>query len=220
MKPGRWVDLGLREYGAVWELQKRLVTLRQQDAVPDTLLLVEHPEVITLGRRAGAREHLRAVGNIPLFEVERGGDVTWHGPGQLVGYPIVRLDEGERDLHAYLRALEEALLGTCARVGVAARRNPGWTGAWIDEPLGLKKVASIGVAVRRWVTLHGFALNVSTDLSRFAAIDPCGLDATVMTSLSRAAGRPLSVDALKPLVAAELGAALSRDFVASALTGE
>ena len=141
--------------------------------------------MITLGRRQSATANVLAPGDIPMFEIERGGDVTYHGPGQLVGYPIFKLDGDERDLHAYLRSLEEALIGVCADVGLAGRRNPGWTGVWIGE----RKVASIGIAVRRWVTMHGFALNVATDLSRFAAINPCGLDAAVMTSLSREAGR-------------------------------
>jgi lipoyl(octanoyl) transferase len=211
VKPGRWLDLGLRDYGATLALMRRLVELRQADAAPDTLLLVEHPPVITLGRRATARAHVRAL-DVPVVEVERGGDATWHGPGQLVGYPIVRLDEGERDLHAFLRALEEAMIRTCADVGLAAERRPGWTGAWIGD----RKVASIGIAVRRWVTLHGFALNVSTDLRQFAAVEPCGLDAAVMTSLSEAAGRPVELAALKPRVAAHVGAALGRAFVAAA----
>lgn len=151
-----------------------------------------------------------APGDIPVFEIERGGDATYHGPGQLVGYPILQLDGDERDLHAYLRNLESALIDVCADVGLEARRNPGWTGVWIGE----RKVASIGIAVRRWVTLHGFALNVATDLSRFAAINPCGLDAAVMTSLAAASGRPLALDDVKPLVIARLGAALGRDFSA------
>ena len=149
-----------------------------------------------------------APGDIPVIEVERGGDVTYHGPGQLVGYPILKLDEAERDLHLYLRNLEEALIGVCADVGLEGRRNPGWTGAWI----GARKVASLGIAVRRWVTLHGFALNVSTDLSRFAMINPCGLEATVMTSLAAETGRPLTLDDIKPLATAQLGRVLQRDF--------
>jgi lipoyl(octanoyl) transferase len=145
-------------------------------------------------------------GTIPVFEIERGGDVTYHGPGQLVGYPILKLLE--RDLHKYLRDLEEGLIGACAELGLQGRRNPGWTGVWIGD----KKVASIGIAVRKWVTLHGFALNVSTDLARFAAIRPCSLDAAVMTSLSEAAGRAISVEEAKPAVVAELGRALGRRF--------
>jgi lipoyl(octanoyl) transferase len=208
VKAGALLDLGRREFGEVWTQQQELVAARQRDERPDTLVLVEHPDVITLGRRRSAQANVLSAGDIPVFEIERGGDVTYHGPGQLVGYPIVKLDEGERDLHAYLRNLEEALIGVCADVGLAGRRNPGWTGVWIGE----RKVASIGIAVRRWVTMHGFALNVATDLSRFAAINPCGLDAAVMTSLAAESGRALTVDQVKPLVATRLGAALARDF--------
>ncbi len=205
------VDLGRREYGDVWELQKQLVTRRQADEIPDTLLLVEHPDVITLGRRREAEKNVLAR-VMPVFEIERGGDVTYHGPGQLVGYPILKFaDERERDLHAYLRHLEDALIGICGAFGLAAGRNPGWTGAWIGEPPS-RKIASIGIAVRRWVTLHGFALNVATDLTRFSAINPCGLKSAVMTSLSAELGRPLSLDEVKPLAVTELGRALGRDF--------
>jgi lipoate-protein ligase B len=208
MKPARILDLGRQEYGEVWKLQLELVSQRQANQIEDTLVLVEHPDVITLGRRQNARANLVAPADIPIFEIERGGDVTYHGPGQLVGYPILKLGDDERDLHAYLRALEEGLIGVCAGVGLAGGRNPGWTGVWI----GARKVASIGIAVRRWVTLHGFALNVATDLRQFAAINPCGLDAAVMTSLSEAAGRVIGLDEIKPLAVTQLGAALGRDF--------
>jgi lipoate-protein ligase B len=216
VKPGVAIDLGVREFGEVWALQRQLGEARQSERVQDTLLLVEHPDVITLGRRQTAPQNvLRA--EFPVFEIERGGDVTYHGPGQLVGYPILRLDESERDLHAYLRNLEEGLIGVLGAVGLAGARRPGFTGVWIGE----RKVASIGVAVRRWVTLHGFALNVATDLARFAAIRPCSLDAEVMTSLSVAAGRPIDVAAVKPLVLAHLGAALGRVFsLTDAVAGE
>src|SRR3954469_23887807 len=187
MKPARVIDLERREYGEVWKRQQELVAQRQRDEIADTLVLVEHPEVITLGRRQTSPANVVAPGDIPIFEIERGGDVTYHGPGQLVGYPIFKLDDAERDLHAYLRNLEEALIGVCADVGLEGRRNPGWTGVWIGE----RKVASLGIAVRRWVTMHGFALNVSTELARFAAINPCGLDAAVMTSLAAESGRPI-----------------------------
>jgi lipoyl(octanoyl) transferase len=208
VKPGRVIDLGRREYGEVWRLQQELVARRQGDEIADTLVLVEHPDVITLGRRLTSQSNVVAPGDIPVFEIERGGDVTYHGPGQLVGYPILKLDGDERDLHAYLRNLEEALIGVCGDVGLKGRRNPGWTGVWI----GARKVASIGIAVRKWVTMHGFALNVATDLSRFAAINPCGLDAAVMTSLAAEAGRALTLEAVKPLAVARLGAALGRSF--------
>lgn len=208
MKPARVIDLGRREYGEAWKLQQELVAERQRGEIADTLVLVEHPDVITLGRRQSSQSNVVAPGDIPVFEIERGGDVTYHGPGQLVGYPIFALEGDERDLHAYLRNLEEALIGVCADVGLVGRRNPGWTGVWLGE----RKVASIGIAVRRWVTMHGFALNVATDLSRFTAINPCGLDAAVMTSLSREAGRDVTLDEVKPLAVARMASVFGRAF--------
>lgn len=199
MYPTRLLDLGIRDFAETWALQRDLVAARQRDEVPDTLILVEHPHVITLGRGAH-RENLVNVGDVPTFEIERGGDVTYHGPGQLVGYPILFLRPDERDLHVYLRNLEETLLRTLNDFGIAAGRNPGWTGAWTQPDAGQapQKVASIGVAVKRWVTLHGFALNVSTDLSRFAAINPCGLEASVMGSISSVlGGRPIDMAVVK-----------------------
>ena len=210
MKPARTIDLGRREYRQVWTLQQELVAQRQRGEIEDTLVLVEHPDVITLGRRLSAPANVVAPGDIPVVEIERGGDVTYHGPGQLVGYPILALDGDERDLHAYLRNLEEALIGVCADVGLAGGRKAGWTGVWIGE----RKVASLGIAVRKWVTMHGFALNVSTDLARFAAINPCGLDAAVMTSLARECGRAVTLDEVKPLAVARLSSVLGRDFAA------
>ncbi len=207
-KPARVIDLGRREYGEAWKLQQDLVAQRQADAIADTLVLVEHPDVITLGRRQSSQANVIAPGDIPVFEIERGGDVTYHGPGQLVGYPIFKLDGDERDLHVYLRNIEEALIGVCSDVGLVGRRNPGWTGVWIGE----RKVASIGIAVRRWVTMHGFALNVSTDLSRFTTINPCGLDAAIMTSLSREANRRITLDEIKPLTVARLSSVFGRTF--------
>jgi lipoate-protein ligase B len=210
--PARVVDLGLREFGEVWELQKQLVADRQRDLIPDTLILVEHPDVITLGR--GSHEtDLLTVAGIPTFAIERGGGVTYHGPGQLVGYPVLHLRAHERDLHLYLRNLEETLLRAVADFGVVGARNPGWTGVWTapvpssqaaqGDPTAARparKLASIGVAVKRWVTLHGFALNVSTELSRFRAINPCGLEAGVMGSLASVLERPVAMDAVKARV--------------------
>jgi lipoate-protein ligase B len=206
-RPLRILDLGVREYGAVWAMQRELVAARQRDEIADTLILVEHPDVLTLGRGAH-RENVVAPGNIPTFEVERGGDVTYHGPGQLVGYPILLLREGERDLHVYLRNLEEAILRAAGELGVTCARKQAWTGVW--NQAADRKLASIGVAVKRWVTLHGFALNVATDLARFAAINPCGLDAGVMTSLSVLLGRPVSVAEVKPIVARQVAAIFGR----------
>jgi lipoate-protein ligase B len=233
--PARVLDLGTKEFGEVWALQRELVAQRQRDEIADTLVLVEHPHVITLGRGTH-KENLLATGDTPIFEIERGGDVTYHGPGQLVGYPIFLLREPERDLHLYLRNLEEALIRAVAHFGITGDRKEGWTGVWnaSDDtkhperrpasPAGASaggagpsqgpdlKLASIGVAVKRWVTLHGFALNVSTDLTRFAAINPCGLEATTMGSMQSVLGHDVSFDAVKAAVRDEMAAVFTRTF--------
>jgi lipoate-protein ligase B len=148
-------------------------------------------------------ENLISPGDIPVFEVERGGDVTYHGPGQLVGYPIVLLEGVDRDLHRFLRNLEEALIRASRALGIESGRAEGKTGTWVE---GARKLASIGIAVKRWVTYHGFALNVSTDLKKFGSINPCGFAAGVMTSLSAEAGRAISLAEVTPLVVGELAA--------------
>ena len=211
--PARLLDLGTREYGEVWELQGALVAARQRDEIPDTLILVEHPHVITLGRATHRENLLGAAAGVPTFEIERGGDVTYHGPGQLVGYPIFLLRESERDLHVYLRNLEEALIRTLERFDLPSGRKEGWTGVW--SAAGDRKLASIGVAVKsRWVTLHGFALNVSTDLARFAAINPCGLDAVTMASMESLLGRPVPLAAVKDAVRDAIAEVFARAFLA------
>lgn len=188
-------DLGRRGYGEVLELQRRLCRARQSGALADDLLLlVEHDPVVTLGR--GTKETslpippdaIRQRG-VEVFEVERGGDVTFHGPGQLVGYPILDLTHHRQDLHWYLRAVEEALIDALGTLGIPAERRPGLTGVWTRG----RKIASIGIHVKQWVTFHGFALNVSTDLSFFDLIVPCGIDGVTMTSVVRElrAGAPL-----------------------------
>lgn len=175
-------DLGRVPYDVALELQRARVLERARGAIPDQLLLLEHDSVVTIGR--GADRSAAGSSIFPVVEVERGGEATWHGPGQLVGYPILALEVGRRDLHRYLRDLEETLIRALADLGVDARRDPPHTGVWI----GAKKVASIGVAVRRWVTFHGFALNVDPDLAAFRGFAPCGLDASVMTSLAAERG--------------------------------
>ena len=202
-------DLGTQPYRQVWARQLELVEMRQRDEVPDTLLLVEHPHVFTLGRRRESHQNVLAPGDVEVVEIERGGDVTYHGPGQLVAYPIVLLREGERDLHAFLRNLEEAVIRTCARARVTADREPGKTGVWMTNVDGArKKLCSMGIACRKWVTFHGLALNVTTDLSYFARINPCGFEASVMTSL--AAEATVDPKAVRTALAEELGATLGR----------
>jgi lipoyl(octanoyl) transferase len=207
----RWevTDLGTAPYREVWARQLALVEARQVGQAPDTLLVVEHPHVFTLGRRRESKQNVLAPGDVEVVEIERGGDVTYHGPGQLVAYPIVLLEEGERDLHAFLRNLEEAVIRTCARAGVTADREPGKTGVWTSTPAGRKKLCSMGIACRKWVTFHGLALNVTTDLGYFARINPCGFEASVMTSLDRLVPG-VDVTAVRAALVEELGAALGR----------
>lgn len=214
---GQAVYLGLIDYAEAWQLQLSLVAARTADRIADTLLLCQHPDVVTVGRRQRAQENILD-SRFPVFEVERGGDVTYHGPGQLVGYPILKLRPGtgerafgERDLHRYLRALEGALIDLCAGCGVATGRKAGATGVWTAD--SARKLASMGIAVRRWVTFHGFALNVNTELTRFSAINPCGFSAQVMSSLAAEKDdAALTVEATIDRAIAALGVRLHRDF--------
>jgi lipoyl(octanoyl) transferase len=207
------VDLGRMEYGAARERQLAEVEARKtSDDLDDLLLIVEHPHVITVGRSREAVKNVLAPGDVPVVEIERGGDATYHGPGQVVAYPIVKLRDGERDLHKFLRNLEEAMIRTCARWELEAGREPGKTGVWLTDAAGArKKIASIGIACRRWVTFHGVALNVSTDLSYFARINPCGFDAMVMTSMSRERGREIAFADVADALASEMATVLGRD---------
>ena len=196
------LDLGLTPFAETLARQEELVRLRLLGAVPDTLILVEHPPVVTLGR-AKQREHLlldpeelRRRG-VEFFEITRGGDVTYHAPGQLVGYPIFDLRQHGRDVLLFCRGMEAALIAALADFGISASTIPGKAGVW----LGDRKVASLGISVRRWVTLHGFALNVSTDLSGFEIIRPCGEDPGVMTSMAAILGGPVSMPEVRRCVA-------------------
>jgi lipoyl(octanoyl) transferase len=178
------IDAGCVPYRAALAWQRRLAQARIARTLDhDVLLLLEHPPVVTLGRAAQTMHVLHPTG-IDVVEVERGGDVTYHGPGQLVGYPILALAAYRADLHWYLRTLEQALLLALAALGIAAERRTGYTGVWT----GGRKIASIGVHVKQWVTWHGFALNVTTDLSQFGRIVPCGIAGVEMTSVKREAG--------------------------------
>lgn len=189
-------DLGLVEYSQALSLQEELLRKRCQGEGEDTLLLLEHSPVFTLGR-GGDDKHLLNTSSLPVYRVGRGGDVTFHGPGQLVGYPIIDLSHHGRDVHAYLRGLEAVLIGTLAQFGIAAQRVEGLTGVWVEK----QKIASIGIGVRRWITCHGFALNVDPDLTYFSHIIPCGLTGVEMTSMSEILDRPIEMAAIKPLVA-------------------
>jgi lipoyl(octanoyl) transferase len=169
-------ELGRMDYGLAMELQQQISADRKQGLVPDHLLLLEHPHVITLGRNGHmenllASDEILSRAGIAFYLTDRGGDVTYHGPGQLVGYPILDLRDWQRDVGAYVRAVEQAIIDTLADYGIAAGRIPKLTGVWVQE----RKIAAIGVHLSRWVTSHGFALNVATDLSYFRHIIPCGL---------------------------------------------
>ncbi len=182
-------SLGTIDYAAALELQGAMVHARHRDEIGDTLLLLEHPHVYTLGRGADERYLLAPPPGVPIHRVSRGGQVTYHGPGQLVGYPILKLEGRYRDVIRYLRKLEEAMIDALATFGIAAGRRQGLTGVWV----GSLKIASIGVGLRRWVTLHGFALNVTTDLRCFDAIVPCGIEGCRMTSAADLGHREISV---------------------------
>jgi lipoate-protein ligase B len=183
------IDLGRTEYRSAWELQKRLVELRHESKIPDCLVLTEHEPVITMGRAyrgenlISSAEELKRK-RVELFEIERGGDITFHGPGQLVAYPIIDLSNRGRDLHRYLRDLEMVVISTLNQFGIEAGIKPGMTGVWVND----HKLAAIGVAVSRWITYHGLALNVNTDLEYFKLINPCGITRFPVGSMSSVTG--------------------------------
>lgn len=198
------LDWGRSAYTDAWRRQEALVAQRLAGEVGDTLVFTEHDPVYTLGVRPGAESHLVwtkadiARRGIAVIETNRGGDITYHGPGQIVGYPVVDL-KPHPDLHAYLRFLEQVLINSLGCLGLAATRRPGKTGIW----LGSRKIAAIGVAVKRWVTFHGFALNVDNDLGPFAGIVPCGITDGSVTSLAQELGRAFEPAEVKQVLAEE-----------------
>jgi lipoyl(octanoyl) transferase len=215
------IELGRLGYADACELQQRLVAARKAGSVPNLLLFCEHPPVLTLGRN-GRAEHLRVpVSELGQMGVEfhhsnRGGDITYHGPGQIVGYPILQLGEIRRDVVWYVRQLEEVMIRASEAFGVAAFRVPGRTGVW-TRPAGNvtcfeEKLGAIGVHISRWVTSHGFAYNVSTDLSYFDLIVPCGIADCRATSLERLLGRPVATAEVWPRLAAEFGRAFALEM--------
>jgi lipoyl(octanoyl) transferase len=205
MNPLLTTDLGLLSWSDTYTLQQRLVTARKAGAIDDVLLFCEHPHVLTLGRNASQKNLLASDSvlrqkNVELRETNRGGDITYHGPGQIVGYPILNLDLIRRDVHWYVRTLEEAMIGASADFGISAFRVPGKTGIWVQPPDDIpeEKLAAIGVHISRWVTSHGFAYNVSTDLRYFDLIVPCGIADRKATSLEKLLHRNVSPDEVKP----------------------
>lgn len=218
MQPLLICDLGIQAWDAAFDLQQRLVAARKAGAIDDVFLLCEHHHVITLGRNASqenllASEHVLRQKGVELRETNRGGDITYHGPGQIVGYPILNLDRIRRDVHWYVRTLEEAMMRASADFGVTSYRIPGKTGIWVQPPGNIpeEKLAAIGVHIRCWVTSHGFAYNVSTDLRFFDLIVPCGISDRKATSLEKLLQRNVSLDEVKPRLIHHLAELLSLD---------
>ena len=226
------VELGLKAYQPAFDLQRRAVAARKSGAIPDVLLLCEHPHVITLGRN-GRQEHLLASARllrqmgVEFHSSDRGGDITYHGPGQIVGYPILNLAAIRRDVVWYVRQLEEAMIRATAEFGIIAGRKAGMTGVWVDDfgravnaaangdaahHASVEKLAAIGVHLSRWVTSHGFAYNVSTDLRYFELIVPCGIADKRATSLERLLGRVVLREEVAPRIVAHLGGVFERDM--------
>jgi len=208
-------DWGRTAYADAWARQEALVAQRNTGEAGDTLVFTEHNPVFTMGVRRGAEQNLLwqqaelARRGIELVTTNRGGDITYHGPGQIVGYPIINLTP-RKDLHAYLRFLEDVMIASVAHFGLTAGRNPGKTGIWIQQ----RKIAAIGVAVKKWTTFHGFALNVNTDLTPFTGIIPCGITAAegTVTSMHLELGRPVDLAEVKQVLANEFRRALPEFF--------
>jgi lipoyl(octanoyl) transferase len=207
-----WQDIGVVDYQAAWALQLEHVANRKAGIGQDQLFFVEHPHVITFGRNGKdenllvSRDRLAQLG-VQYHETDRGGDVTYHGPGQLVCYPVMDLKNWNRDVGAYLRALEEVLIRTLADYGIAGHRDPGATGVWVDDA----KVAAMGIHLSRWVTSHGFALNVTTDLDYFRHIVPCGLTRPV-TSLTKLLGQAPDITELRARLIGHFGTVFGREM--------
>jgi lipoyl(octanoyl) transferase len=196
-------DLGLISYADAFALQERIVAARKTGAIDDVLLFCEHPHVITLGRSGNranllASEHVLRQKGVEFHETNRGGDITYHGPGQIVGYPILNLDLLRRDVHWYVRSLEEAMIRATADFGIIAFRIPGKTGIWVQHANSEEKLAAIGVHISRWVTSHGFAYNVATDLRLFDLIVPCGIADRKATSLEKLLSRNVALSEVQP----------------------
>jgi lipoyl(octanoyl) transferase len=220
MRPLEVRRLGLVPYADGLELQKQLVEARRSGAIGDTLLLLQHPHVLTLGVKKDGRSHIladpdRLAGlGVEVFDTGRGGDVTYHGPGQIVGYPIIDLNPDRRDVHRYVRDLEAVMIAACGKYGVEAGRIPGLSGTWITHPeRGPEKIGAIGVRISRWITSHGFAFNVSTDLGFFDLIVPCGIREHGVTSLERASGQALSLAEVEATLASQFAVVFNRELI-------
>ena len=196
-----YCDLGLIDYKEAWDLQKHTFELRHQKKIGDIIFLLEHPHTYTLGKVAdeknliSSKEYLNDK-KISVYNIDRGGDITYHGPGQIVGYPIIDLNDWENDAHKYLRALEEVIIKTCAYYGIKSGRDPKYTGVWVEN----RKIAAIGIKISRWITMHGFAFNVNTDLSLFTGIVPCGIVDKEVTSLKKELSRAITIAEVKDIL--------------------
>ena len=218
MRPLEVRHLGVISYAEGLALQAELVQARRAGTIPDTLLLLQHPHVLTVGVKKDGRrnilatpEQLASLG-VEVFDTGRGGDVTYHGPGQIVGYPIIDLNPDRRDVHRYVRDLEEVMIRVCTAYGVEAGRLAGLTGTWVTHPTrGPEKIGAIGVRISRWVTSHGLALNVATDLAFFDLIVPCGIADRGVTSLERVTRRPLDLAEVAVALSTEMAAVFERD---------
>lgn len=197
----KYCDPGFIDYDKAWKLQKAIFDKRLKGEIEDIFLMLEHPNTYTLGKVA-KKEHL--VGNedylkeneFTIYEIDRGGDITYHGPGQIVGYPIINLELWKKDTHQYLRALEEIIMLTCSDYGLKTERNEKYTGVWIED----RKIAAIGIKVSRWITMHGFAFNINTNLNHFNGIIPCGIKDKDVTSLQREFKRNFEISEVKELL--------------------
>ena len=193
-----YCDLGLINYKEAWDLQKSVHQLRAENRIDDVFFLLEHPHTYTLGKTAdkenlvGSEKYL-SDNKISVYDIDRGGDITYHGPGQIVGYPIINLTNWQQDTHKYLRALEELIINVCSEYGLNSGRVEKYTGVWIDD----RKICAIGIKVSRWITMHGFAFNVNTDLKLFNGIIPCGISDKDVTSLNRELKKELNVSEVK-----------------------
>lgn len=196
-----YTDLSKIDYKEAWDLQKEIFEKRVKNELIDQLFLLEHPHTYTLGKIAdknnlvGSKEYLEA-NNISVYDIDRGGDITYHGPGQIVGYPIINLAEWQKDTHKYLRSLEQVLIDVCIHYGLNPSRSEKYTGVWIDD----RKICAIGIKVSRWVTMHGFAFNVNTDLSLYNGIIPCGISDKQVTSLAKEIGQKVDLPEVKQII--------------------
>ena len=209
-----YCDLDKIDYKEAWDLQKETFELRHAGKLHDVIYLLEHPHTYTLGKTAdrshlvGSEDYLNE-NKISVYDIDRGGDITYHGPGQIVGYPIIDLNSWYKDTHKYLRSLEEVIIRTCAEYGVIGTRDPKYTGVWIEN----RKIAAIGIKLSRWITMHGFAFNINTDLSLFNGIIPCGIFDKEVTSLQKETGKEIKINDVKNLLVKHFKDVFSYDDV-------